>query len=102
VAVRALDTELPHSHFSGWAKAQRREDNIVEQNGLGRCGIRRWEVSSVQGANKELWRELCEQAAVEQDPKKLLELTKQINELLEAKQGRLNRATPSVTTNGSK
>ena len=56
----------------------------------------------MQGANKERWRELCEQAAVEQDPKKLLELTKQINELLEAKQGRLSRDTPPVTPNGSK
>ena len=32
---------------------------------------------------QERWRELAEQAAREQDPKKLLELTKQINEILD-------------------
>ena len=42
------------------------------------------------GKNKERWRELCEQAAAEQDPKKMLELIKEINRLLEAKQVRLN------------
>ena len=38
----------------------------------------------------ELWKELCAQAAVEQDPKKLQELVRQINELLDAKRQRLN------------
>ncbi len=38
----------------------------------------------------ELWKELCAQAAVEQDPKKLAELVQQINDLLEAKRQRLN------------
>jgi hypothetical protein len=45
----------------------------------------------MQGTNQEKWRELCAQAAVEQNPKKLLELTKQINELLSGKQHRLDR-----------
>jgi hypothetical protein len=40
--------------------------------------------------NKERWKALCEQAAVEQDPKKLLELTRQINDLLLGKQHRLD------------
>jgi hypothetical protein len=40
--------------------------------------------------NKERWRELCEQAAVEQDPKKILELTRQINDLLLGKHQRLD------------
>ena len=40
----------------------------------------------------ERWKELCAQAAVEQDPKKLLELTRQINELLSGKQRRLERS----------
>jgi hypothetical protein len=48
----------------------------------------------MQGANKELWKRLCEQAAVEQDPQKLLELTKQINDLLLGKQHRLDASTP--------
>ena len=36
----------------------------------------------MQGKNKEFWRELCERAAIEQDPIKLLELTTEINKLL--------------------
>jgi hypothetical protein len=40
------------------------------------------------------WKQLCEQAAVEQDPQKLLELTEKINELLLGKQQRLNQETP--------
>jgi hypothetical protein len=35
---------------------------------------------------KELWRELCEQAAVEQDPHKLHELVREVIRLLEAKE----------------
>jgi hypothetical protein len=38
----------------------------------------------------ERWKELCAQAAVEQNPQKLLELTRQINELLLGKQHRLD------------
>jgi hypothetical protein len=49
----------------------------------------------MQGQNKERWKELCEQAAVEQDPKKLLELTRQINDLLLGKQRRLDGETSS-------
>jgi hypothetical protein len=43
----------------------------------------------------ELWKQLCAQAAVEQDPKKLLELTRQINDLLLGKQHRLEHERPS-------
>jgi hypothetical protein len=39
--------------------------------------------------NMERLMELCEQAAVEQDPKKLLQMTTEINLLLTAKHGRL-------------
>lgn len=42
------------------------------------------------GKNRERWRELCEQAAVEQDPQRMLELIREINRLLEEKQARLN------------
>jgi hypothetical protein len=45
----------------------------------------------MQGTNQEKWRELCAQAAVEQNPKKLLELTRQINELLSGKQSRVEQ-----------
>jgi hypothetical protein len=40
----------------------------------------------VSGQKKELWRELCEQAAVEQDPQKLHELVREIIHVLEAKE----------------
>jgi hypothetical protein len=50
--------------------------------------------------NKERWREFCEQAAVEQDPKKLLDLTRQINDLLLGKQHRLEgEASPDKPNN---
>jgi hypothetical protein len=37
---------------------------------------------------EERWRQLCAEAAVEQDPKKLMELVKEINRLLDLKQQR--------------
>jgi len=37
----------------------------------------------------ERWKDLCEQASKEQDPKKLHELIREINDLLEAKEARL-------------
>jgi hypothetical protein len=43
----------------------------------------------MQGPNLERWQELCRQAAVEQDPKKLLELTAEIVRLLDEKEKRL-------------
>jgi hypothetical protein len=39
--------------------------------------------------NERRWRKLCDQAAVEQDSHKLLELIKEINDLLETKRERL-------------
>lgn len=42
-------------------------------------------------ANNESWKQLCELAAQERDPKKLLELTREINDLLLGKQRRLER-----------
>jgi hypothetical protein len=46
--------------------------------------------------NREKWMELCEQAVVEQDPKKLAVLILQINFMLEAKELRLKDATVSL------
>ena len=43
--------------------------------------------------HEEKWKELCRQASVEQDPQKLTELVKEINELLAKKQGRLASQT---------
>jgi hypothetical protein len=48
----------------------------------------------LQGKVKERWRELCEQAAIEQDPGKLSELVAEIDRLLEEKQKRLSQSTP--------
>ena len=45
----------------------------------------------MQGEAGERWRELCQQAAVEQDSQKLLQLIREINQLLEAKDRRLQR-----------
>jgi len=44
--------------------------------------------------DREQWMELCRRASVEQDPKKLLELTAEIIRLLDEKEDRLiHRAT---------
>ena len=43
----------------------------------------------MQGEVLVEWQELCQQAAAEQDPEKLLDLVKRINFLLEQKERRL-------------
>ena len=45
----------------------------------------------MQGTTAEKWRSLCEQAAIEQDPDKLLELANEISRLLEEKEQRLKQ-----------
>ena len=45
----------------------------------------------MQGPVREEWQELCEQAAIEQDSVKLLELTQEIERLLAEKQDGLGR-----------
>ena len=50
------------------------------------------EVYPMKGETKELWEQYCAQAAVEQNPDKLLELVKDINRMLEEKENRLLRA----------
>ncbi len=40
---------------------------------------------------REDWRELCEKAAQEKDPTKLMELVSKINAILQQKEGRLQR-----------
>ena len=42
----------------------------------------------------ERWMKLCKQAAIEQDPKKLLEIVREINDLLAKKQDRLAKEAP--------
>ncbi len=48
----------------------------------------------MQGETKERWLELCEQAAVEQDPQRLMALVKEICELLEEKERKLGIIPP--------
>ena len=43
----------------------------------------------MKGQKKEIWMQLCERAASEQDPDKLMELVREINRLLEEKERRL-------------
>ena len=43
----------------------------------------------MQEPNLERWQELCRQAATEQDPKRLMELTAEIIRLLDEKEQRL-------------
>jgi len=59
------------------------------------------QLGSMQGANKERWWMLCEQAANERDPKRLMELVKEINDLLEKKQDRLGHVGPSDNSKDS-
>jgi 7,8-dihydro-6-hydroxymethylpterin-pyrophosphokinase len=51
----------------------------------------------MEGPNQERWRDLCAQAATEHDPEKLLELIKEINNLLEEKRQRLSRNSTAPT-----
>jgi hypothetical protein len=48
--------------------------------------------------NRERWQELCEQAANEQDPDKLLKLTAEIDRLLSEKYDRLEGKTTKPKT----
>ena len=47
-------------------------------------------------SEKERWRELCERASKEQDPKKLHELVKEIDQLLKEKEDGLKPITPQT------
>jgi hypothetical protein len=45
----------------------------------------------MENEKRERWKQLCELASTEQNPKKLLELVAEINRLLEEKQVRLSK-----------
>jgi hypothetical protein len=53
------------------------------------------EADAMKGKAKEDWMYFCEQAAVEQDPDKLLQLVQKINQMLEEKENRLKRKDES-------
>jgi hypothetical protein len=50
----------------------------------------------MQGQTGERWRELCQLSTVEQNPQKLIQLIREINELLEAKEQRLQQQQPAT------
>jgi hypothetical protein len=53
----------------------------------------------MKGEKKEQWMLICEKAATEQDPAKLLALIKEINRLLDEKHQRITSAeSPQPTT----
>ena len=51
----------------------------------------RTEAHAMKGEAKAHWTQLCELAASEQEPEKLLELVKEINRMLEEKENRLQQ-----------
>ena len=53
----------------------------------------------MDGEKKELWYSLCQQAVVEQDSAKLLQLIQEINRLLEQKEQRLKQKSVPAPTN---
>ncbi len=52
----------------------------------------------MKGETKERWVQLCQQASIEQDPRKLFLLIREINNLLEEKRARLNRVADEEKT----
>jgi hypothetical protein len=52
----------------------------------------------MRGEKKEEWMALCEQAATEQDPEKLMALVEEIDRLLAEKQERLGKQEPNPET----
>jgi hypothetical protein len=59
------------------------------------------EKPSMQGPDVERWQELCREAATEQDPKRLMELTAEIIRLLNEKEQRLLAKRKHDDLNGS-
>lgn len=51
----------------------------------------RTEAHGMKGKTKEHWMQLCEQAACEQDPDRLIELVQEIDRMLSEKETRLKR-----------
>lgn len=49
----------------------------------------------MQGRGKEEWKQMCEQAAIDQDSEKLIALVREINRMLDEKEQRLKSAKPA-------
>jgi hypothetical protein len=52
----------------------------------------------MQGETLQEWQRLCQQAATEQDPQRLLELVERITQLLKEKEQRLGRKAKQQDT----
>ncbi len=63
---------------------------LFRYNRLLRCGVclllAQEDCAAVQGDAKERWEQLCAEAVVEQDPKRLMRLIAEINKLLSEKE----------------
>jgi hypothetical protein len=55
----------------------------------------------LKGETLELWQKFCQQAAIEQDPTRLIELVAEINRLLTEKEQRLNQQRAGEKQAGS-
>jgi len=55
----------------------------------------------MKGETLEQWRQLCELAAIEQDPERLLALVKEINRLLDEKDKRLREKSERSAQSGA-
>ena len=76
-----MEIRLTHTHFAGCGSLRA----LPAEGGK----------SSLMREKTERWLELCKQAAIEQDPEKLMALVKEINDLLEAKERRLGIIPPT-------
>lgn len=101
-----VNRKILHPPMSVFGAAQAHQDNSLHKYGLRLLGLAlflhllcrdprvspRLEVQ-MKGQTKEHWMELCEQAATEQDPERLLQLINEINRMLDQKQERLKRGS---------
>ena len=79
--------------YSGWLLTSDRQNGVLPilTNWIIR-GIQLIQVlTTMKGETAERWYKLCEQAANEQDPQKLMELIHEIDRLLAEKEERLVR-----------
>jgi len=54
----------------------------------------------MQGENLEQWQKLCQEAAGERDPERLMELIREIDRMLSEKERRLKSASANTKSEG--
>ena len=65
---------------------------MVAHLGSSTRRVPRHKILVMQGETRERWHKLCEQAAIEEDPEKLVEIFKEIIHMLDEKAARLFKA----------